>query len=111
MDDAVPQLIGLLLAGAVALMSLRAQLGDTPRGQRLFRLVIVVFLIVIGGAMYALVRRGGGGALRPDPEASTTVAGLRRPAAPGDAPVAYVDKIAAESHNRRPSRHGEAGQA
>ena len=45
MDDTVPRLIGLLLAGAVALMSLRAQLGGTAQGQR--------FIGYIGDLLYA----------------------------------------------------------
>jgi hypothetical protein len=83
----------------VALMSLRGHLPDTPRGQAIFRLTLTAFLIVIAFAAVALLRREP--SIAPDPDAPTTVAGLRRPAAPAGAPVAYVDNQATESHNRR----------
>ncbi len=61
MDDRVPRLIGLLLAGAVVLLGLRTQLGGTPQGERIYRAILLVFLLVALGAGYLLVSR-------PDPE-------------------------------------------
>lgn len=68
MDDRVPRLIGLLLAGAVVLLGLRTQLGGTPEGDRLYRVILAVFLIVAVGAGFLLVRDGGG----PPPEIPTS---------------------------------------
>ena len=110
MDDTVPRLIGLLLAGAVALLSLRSHWGDGPADRARFRVVLIVFLLVTALVVVALVRRGGE-AVEPDPDAPTTVAELRRPAAPGPPEATYMDKQAPESHNRRPSPNGAAAAA
>jgi hypothetical protein len=90
MDDSVPHLVGLLLAGAVALLSLRSHWGDTPGDRARFRVVLIVFLVIAALAVAALVRRGGEG-VAPDPDAPTTVADLRRPAAPVAPGATYMD--------------------
>lgn len=77
MDDRWPQLIGLLLAGGVVLLNLRGRLGGTPRGERLFQIILVVFLAVAAGALFLLLR-----------ERQATL--LPKPAA-GDTSVASVD--------------------
>jgi peptidoglycan/LPS O-acetylase OafA/YrhL len=74
MDDRWPQLIGLLLAGALVLLNLRHQLGD-ERGQRLFRLLMLVFLTVIAVAVFLLLREGGEAPpIPPDADGSTVAA-------------------------------------
>lgn len=78
MDDAAPRLIGLLLAGGIALMALRSQVGDTPRGERLFRVILLVFLLVMLGAAWMLLREQGR-ALAPAGPEDTTIAALAVP--------------------------------
>ena len=74
MDDRWPQLIGLLLAGALVLLNLRTKLGGTPRGERLFKALLVIFLVVIAGAIFLLLRQGGPAPIEPAPAGAETVA-------------------------------------
>ena len=73
MDDRVPQLIGLFLAGAVVLLGLRTQLGGSPGGERLYRALLLVFLLVVIGAAFLLVRQPQTDAL-PPPDPADLVA-------------------------------------
>ena len=79
MDDTVPRLVALILAGGVVLMGLRGHLPDGRRGDLIYRGVTVAFLLVIAFAIVALLRREK--TVAPDPFAPSTVAHLRRPAA------------------------------
>lgn len=78
MDDSVPRLVGLALAGVVVLMGLRGRLPQTRRGEVLYRVLMVAFLIAIAIAALALIRRGGG-PVEPDPDSAMQITQLALP--------------------------------
>jgi hypothetical protein len=83
MEDRIPRLIGLLLAGVVVLLGLRSQIGGTPGGERLFKLILAAFLIVVLGAAFMLIREERRGIVPVGPGETTVAAASAtlRPAA------------------------------
>ena len=64
--DEGPRLIWLLLAGVLPLLWLKDQMTRTPKGRKLFALLVVLYLLVAAGAAATLLTRRPAAPARSD---------------------------------------------
>lgn len=91
MDDTLPRVLYLLLAGAVVALGLRGHV--KPR----VHLAIMIFLAVVAVVAIGLVLSGyGRPKITPSPDAPTTTAALRPAVSFAAVHAGYMDTVVAE---------------